>query len=311
MPEELDASIVIVHYRTLDVTANCIRSILSAPPEVSHEIIVVDNASHDGSVDWLEEHFPQVTLIRSLRNAGVAAGNNIGISAAARRYVLLLNSDTIVLPGSIDTVARFMDSHPEAAGVGGNLVDADGSFQASYSDFPSLWQEVLHATGLGRLVNPSFPSHGRGDAVREVDWIGSAFMLFRREALIQVGLVDEAYFMYGDETDLQYRLKQAGWRIYYLPDVDTVHLGGMSGHSSSRRRLIYRGHMLFFEKHRGRFQTAVLRLLFATTSAAKLCVWTLVGLMPGRRKASQREIQGHAAVLRLCAGGHTARTSAQ
>jgi len=298
--EPPDVSIVIVNYNTRELTAQCIDSILANRPQASFEIVVVDNASSDGSADWLEARYPHIRLVCSSRNLGVAGGNNLGIRAAQGHYVLLLNSDAFVLPGMIDRVVEFLDTHPEAAGVGGNLINADGTFQAGFVDFPSLWQEFLIVTRLGRLLRPWYPAHGPCPETRQVDWMSTAFMLFRREAIEQVGFVDERYFLYSDETDLQYRLKQAGWQIYYLPDLNTVHLGGRSSTSWRRRPMVYRGKLLFFCKHYGPLRTMALRLMFVAASGLKIPFWLLAYLLPGQRQRARQELASHRAILRLC-----------
>lgn len=300
MSDQPDVSIVIVNYNTRQLTAQCMNSIVANEPKANLEIVVVDNASSDQSADWLEARYPHINLVRSSKNLGVAGGNNLGIRAGRGRYVLLLNSDTLVLPGMIDRVVEFLDAHPEVAGVGGNLINPDGTFQAGFVDFPSLSQEFLIVTRLGQLLRPWYPAHGPFPEPREVDWMSTAFMLFRQRAVAQVGFVDERYFMYSDETDLQYRLKQAGWKICYLPDLNTVHLGGRSSTPWRRRSMVYRGKLLFFYKHYGPLPTAILRLLFAIVSALKVPVWLIVSLLPGRRNRARHELASFLAILRMC-----------
>jgi N-acetylglucosaminyl-diphospho-decaprenol L-rhamnosyltransferase len=233
----------------------------------------------------------------------VARGNNQCLAAARGRYVLLLNNDTVVLPRMLDRLVAFADAHPDAGAVGGKLVNPDGSFQASYFDFPSLWSEFLHATHMGALIDPHHPSHDDSPEVRPVDWIMSASLLVRRAASAQVGDVDESYFMYSDETDLQYRLHQAGWKVYYLPDVVTVHFGGQSASHWRRRKLIYRGKLLFFRKHYGPIRTALVQVLFGSISALKLAAWgpawVALGAQPIRRERASNEIRSNVEVLRL------------
>jgi GT2 family glycosyltransferase len=260
----------------------------------------VDNASSDGSADWLEIHYPWVRLLRSERNGGIAGGNNVGIRAAHGKYILLLNNDTLVIPGTIDRTVTFLESHPEAAGVGGNLLNEDGSFQSGYADFHTLWNVFLVISKLGQAFRPCFPSHPRGKTVQEVDWMSTAFMTFRRDALEAIGLVDEEFFIYSDETDLEYRLVKAGWKIYYLPDLETIHFGGKSLNPWRRRRLVYRGYLLFFRNHRGRLQTAVLRSMFSLACCLKLPFWALAWLVPRGKEHARYELHSNLAILRMC-----------
>lgn len=295
-----DISIVIVNYNTPHYTAQCLDSIAHHPPQASCEIVLVDNASSDGSADWLEEHYPQVKLIRNPKNGGIAGGNNLGIRASSSKYILLLNNDTFVLPGTIDQAIEFLETHPRAAGVGGNLLNDDGSFQSGYADFHTLGQIFLILTKLGQLFQPYYPSYPRGETIREVDWMSTAFMAFRKEALDAVGLADEAYFIYSDETDLQYRLKRQGWQIYYLPTLETIHFGGKSLTPWQRRRLVYRGYMLFFHRHFGVLQVCVLRMMLAAICLPKLPFWWFASLISKYQERAVQELDSNRAILRMC-----------
>jgi GT2 family glycosyltransferase len=299
----MDLTIGIVTYNGKGLTAQCLKSIYDTAPACDFEVVVVDNASVDGTVEWLREAYPQVRLVVNDRNAGVAVGNNQCIRAAGGRYVLLLNNDTVVLPGMLDRLVTFADKWSDAGAVGGRLVNPDGSFQSSYVDFPSLWSEFLHATHLGALLDRNYPSHGDCREVCQVDWICSACLLVRRSAVEQVGGADKAYFMYSDETDLQYRLRQAGWKAYYLPDVKTIHFGGQSASHWRRRKLIYRGKLLFFKKHYGVFKTVVLRAIFAAASLSKVLVWLPVWVARRFRERAGNEIRSNWDVLRISLSG--------
>jgi GT2 family glycosyltransferase len=295
-----EVSIVLVNYNQREYTAQCLDSIRAAQIDLPYEVVLVDNASQGDDADWLESTYPDVRLVRSSRNLYIAGGNNLGIRASEGHYVLLLNNDTLLAKGSVESAARFLDGHPHVAGVGGNLLNADGSFQSGYFDFPSLWSEFLFVTRLGLLLDPLFPSHPPAAEACEVDWMSTAFMLFRRDALEQVGLVDEEYLIYSDETDLEYRLRKAGWALYYLPELTTIHFGGKSLTPWKRRRLLHRGKLLFFRKHYGLFRTTILRGLFAIMSFVKGLAWSLVALSPSRRARALAELGSHMEVVRLC-----------
>lgn len=299
MNQSPDISIVMVNYNQPEYTAQCLDSIYKHPPQTSYEIVLVDNASTDGSADRLEAQYPRLNLIRSEVNGGIAGGNNLGIRAAQGRYILLLNNDTLVIPGTIDQTVAFLEAHPQAAGVGGNLLNEDGSFQSAYADFHTLFIVFLILTRLGMVFRPYFPSHARGTQVKEVDWMSTAFMTFRREALDAVNLVDEEYFIYSDETDLQYRLKQRGWKIYYLPDLETIHFGGKSLNPWRRRRLVYRGFLLYFHNHYSIVHTLVLRCMFITACLLKLPFWALSWLVPKFHQRSLYELRSNLSILRM------------
>ena len=300
MENQVDLSIVIVNYNTSNYTAQCLESIAEHPPVSNYEIVIVDNASTDDSADLLEEQFTDIQLIRSPENRGIAGGNNLGIKSSSGKYVLLLNNDTIVLRGSIDQAVNFLDQHPEAAGVGGQLLNADGSFQSGIYDFPSLWQEMLVVTKIGQLIRPYYPSRPPFEDIHEADWMSTAFMLFRRDALESVNFVDEEYFIYSDESDLQYRLKQAGWKRYYLPNVKTVHFGGKSLNPWRRRKMVYRGYLLFYHNHYRVWKEIVLRLMFAIISICKLPIWSLALLSKSKRSRAKAEINSNIDLIHMC-----------
>lgn len=296
MPE---ISIVIVNYNTPDYTAQCIESIYNHPPQASYEIVLVDNASKDGSADLLEKKFPGVKLVRSARNGGIAGGNNLGIRAGSGRYVLLLNNDTIVLPGSIDQVFGFLESHPDVGGVGGNLLNPDGSYQSGPCEFPDLVEEFLNLTKFGYIIRPYYPSLPPLHEPSMVDWMSTAYMLFRRNALEKIGLVDEEFFIYADETDLEYRLWKSGWKIYYLPEVNTIHFGGKSLQPWRSRKLKYRGRLLFCHKHYPRWKGIIIRSMYASSSILKMVFWSCLILVPKLRIKAIHEFQSHFDVLKL------------
>jgi N-acetylglucosaminyl-diphospho-decaprenol L-rhamnosyltransferase len=297
---QVDMSVVVVCWNNRAYLQGCLRSLFDAGPRSRFDVVLVDNGSTDGTQAMIRSAFPQVRLIENASNMGLSRAANQGISASAGRHVLLLNDDTEVNGPSLDAMAACMDAHPDAGAVGGRLLNPDGSLQTSFSYFSSLWQEFLIATTLGRRVSPIYPNHGKSAAVTSVDWINSACLLLRRAALETVGLLDEEYFIYGDETDLQYRLKQAGWRVYFVPDASTVHYGGRSLDRWRRRRMVYRGKLLFFRKNYGPVRTAAFRAMLAFLSAGKLVVWALALVAPGQRDRARRELASGLDVIRLC-----------
>ncbi|HEY3230904.1 MAG TPA: glycosyltransferase family 2 protein, partial [Roseiflexaceae bacterium] len=200
----IDVSIVLVSWNTRELLLGCLAALPAAVGGLCADVWVVDNGSTDGSVEAVRSGHPDAHIIQNERNVGFAAANNQAIVASAGRYVLLLNSDTIALPGSIERLVRFADARPAMGVVGAMLLNPDGSFQASFADFPSLHSELLSATGLGaRLFGHWYPNYGprRSQRARRVDYIQGACMLARRAAIEQAGLLDEQYFMYSEETD--------------------------------------------------------------------------------------------------------------
>lgn len=293
-------SVVLVCWNNKAYLEPCLRSLFEADLRTPFDVIVIDNGSTDGSQAMLRASFPEVTIIENDRNAGLSRASNQGIDASTGRYVLLLNNDTLVNGPSLDAMAAFLDSTPDAGAVGGRLLNPDGSFQAAFAPFSTLREEFLIATGIGDRLWPGYPSNRDATEVRAVGWISSACLLLRRAALAQVGVLDEEYFIYGDEADLQYRLRRAGWKVYYLPAASTIHYGGRSMDRWRRRKMVYRGKLLFYRKHYGWLRTMLLRGMFAGLSMAKLLCWGVAAAAPGWRERAQREISSNLDVLRLC-----------
>lgn len=278
----MDLSVVVVSYNTRALLERCLRTTQSSLDTIDYEIIVVDNASDDGSADMVAATFPDVTLVRSAENRGFAAGVNLGVGASSGRYVLLLNSDATVDRDAITALMRALDETPRAAAAGGMLVNQDGSFQGSYADFPTLLSETLLATGLSRwLLPPSFPMYPaeQSQQDRAVDWVCGAFVLLRRQALDEVGPLDEAFFMYAEEVDWCYRAHERGWSVLYVPEARAVHLVGASyGKAPVRRRdQIYRSKWLYFRKHHGWAPALLFRGVIWGASVFKLAAWMAAG----------------------------------
>lgn len=275
--EPVDLSIVIVNWNTCDMLAKCLDSIFQTVRAFAYEIIVVDNSSTDGSVEMVRTQFPSVRLIENQQNVGFTQANNQALAASCGRYVLLLNSDTEVQPGALDAMVRFVDAHPAAGAAGAHLLNSDGSFQASHTDFPTLWRESLILSSLGRaLLRPSYPSYGPEveKGPQHVDYTEGACLLVRRQAVEQVGGLDEGFFMYAEEVDWCYRMKQAGWEVWYLPQVRIIHHGGGSSRQRKNRMEaeLYRSRIRFFRKHHGGGQAMCLKVLIYAFTFVK-SVW--------------------------------------
>jgi GT2 family glycosyltransferase len=293
-------SIVLVGWNNKAYLDPCLKSLYDSGMKNSFDVTVVDNGSTDGSQQMLAEKYPDVMQIQNAGNVGLGKASNQGIEATKGHYILLLNNDTIVNGVSFDAMIEFLDKNPKTGAVGGKLMNPDGTIQAGYNYFSSLHEEFLVATQLGELFKPGYPAVMDVQEVKSVDWLGSACLMVRRSALDQVGLLDEGYFIYGDEADLQYRLKKAGWDVYFLPHATTIHYGGRSMDRWKRRKMVYRGKMLFYQKHYGVFKTLLLRILLGILSVAKLIAWAFIIILPNKRDRAQKEIQSNLEVLRLC-----------
>lgn len=270
----IDLSVLVVNWNTRDLLAQCVQSVYDTVGGVEFEVIVVDNGSTDGSQAMLRERFPAIHMIANEENAGFTRANNQAIGASRGRYVLLLNSDTIVQPGALEAMVRFADCRPEAGIIGCQLLNADLSLQLSWAQFPTFWSELWGCNVRKR--------RSTADALAyEVDWVGGACLLARREAIEQVGPLDEGFFMYSEEADWCFRMVKSGWKVYYLLGGQVVHLGGRSTQQVSDRMLVqlYQSKLRFFGKHYGPFSEGLLRASLILTSLAKgwgLALWSLL-----------------------------------
>lgn len=225
-------SIVVVNWNTRALLRQCLLSI-QQETLVSHEIWVVDNGSSDGSVDMVRAEFPTVHLIANQQNRGFAAANNQALSLCQGHYVLLLNSDTIVLTGALDRMVATMHAHPDIGALGCQLLNADGSLQASAHKFYSNWRSLIENRLTARIwpfrhARTPFLTFWDHSHARAVDWVTGAALLVRRNIIKTVGLLDERFFMYGEEIDWQMRIKSAGYQVWYVPNARIIHLGGGS-----------------------------------------------------------------------------------
>ena len=298
--ESFDLSIVLVCWNNRTYLEPCLDSLYQAGLMHRFDVVVVDNGSTDGSQTMVQQRFPAVRIIQNDGNVGLSRASNQGIAATTGRYVLLLNNDTLVNAPSLDALVDFLAKTPEAGAVGGRLLNPDGTFQAGYAHFSSLLEEFLITTHLGEMVWPGYPAHFDQHETKRVGWLSSACLLVRRAAIDQVGLLDEEYFIYGDEADLQYRLHRAGWAVYYLPYATTIHYGGRSMDRWKRRKMVYRGKMLFYQKNYGTVRAGALRLMLGGISAAKLAGWSLAAAAPGWRERARKELRSNLDVIKLC-----------
>jgi N-acetylglucosaminyl-diphospho-decaprenol L-rhamnosyltransferase len=248
--------VVIVSYRSRELLRDCLTSLRSHPPRRPLRVIVVDNASGDGSAELVVTEFPEVRLERSERNLGFAAATNLGMRLGEAPYVLALNPDTRAEPEALEAVARVLDSRPEVAVAGCRLVREDGSFDhAAKRSFPTPLSALGHFSGIGRRERaPGALAAYRAPQVEAglVDAVNGAFMLMRRRAVEAVGGFDEGYWMYMEDLDLCYRLAQAGWATWYEPSASVVHVkAGTSGpHRSLRLNwAFHRGMFRFYRLH--------------------------------------------------------------
>jgi len=279
----VDLSIIIVNWNTKDLLNQCLKSLNQTFQRLKMEIFVVDNGSTDGSGEAVKEARPEVILIDNPSNLGFARANNQALRLSTGKYTLLLNPDTQVKGESIETLKAFMDKHPEAGVVGAQLLNSDGSKQNSIANFPSLATELLNKSVLRWLFPKTFPGKEKTYSEPiEVDSVVGACMTVRREVMEKVGLLDEDYFLFLEETDWCYRVKNAGWKIYHHPQAEIYHFQGKSAEKDKKRAKVeyYRSRYRFFKKNRGAWQWFVLlvglliKLGFEFFSMAIVCILT-------------------------------------
>ncbi|MEB3327904.1 MAG: glycosyltransferase family 2 protein [Candidatus Sericytochromatia bacterium] len=277
-------SIVIVNWNTRELLRACLDSVARAT-SVSHEVWVVDNGSTDGSPELVRDAYPDVHLIANTDNRGFAAANNQALRLAQGAYVLLLNSDTVVHPGALDAMVAFLHTRPAVGAVGCKLLNADGSLQPSAHSFYA----TLGALVENQLVAAVWPwRHAHTpwlrlfdhSVARPVGWVCGAALMVRRPAMLEVGLLDEAFFMYGEEVDWQLRLRQAGWQVWFIPHARITHLGGGSSRQAvtAMRRQERASRARFVAKH----YPPHARWLYHARARLGVAFWRTLGRLRGR-----------------------------
>ena len=287
-------SAIIVSYNTREMTLDCLATLVRSLEGIASEIIVVDNASTDGSFDAIAGRFPEVRLIASGKNAGFGGANNEAMRLAKGRYFLLLNSDAFPEKEAVKTLLDFIENHPRAGVVGPRLLNEDGSLQVSCYPFPTpglAWRENLWLTRGYR--------DWEHDRERRVDFVIGACMLVRRETYEQVGGFDEKFFMYSEEADWEKRMQDAGWEVVFMPDARVKHLGGASGASEPLRISSHFFDSLdYYErKHHGLAGLIAFRLAMVVGCGLRMVLWAVVSLMPARREHARAKALKHS---RLC-----------
>lgn len=250
-----DVTIIIVSFNTRKELEACLASLAAAPPSAPHRMVVVDNASSDGTAEAVRRNWPGVRLLASDRNLGFAAGNNLAIRQADSEFVLLLNSDTVVRAGAVDTLVRALESDPGAVAAGPRLVDGEGRPEISFGRMMGPLNE-LRQKALGWLYDRRVPA-----AVARVrrltsrpqrpDWVSGACLLVRRADALAAGLLDERYFLYAEDVDFCAALRALGRDILFVPQAEVVHLRGASGRQrpAATERAYRQSQLAFYEKH--------------------------------------------------------------
>lgn len=283
--KHLDMSIIIVSWNTASITCDCIQSIYDKASDVNYEIILVDNASDDDSVNRIKNKFPDVKIIENTENKGFATANNQGMAIAQGRYYLLLNSDTILLENALKKVIDYSDLHPEIGILGCKVLNADYSLQSTLFKYPSLMQLLLSTIGFNRFKDSYFSGDRYPREIYEeendVDVVAGCFMLVRRAAIDQVGMMDEKFFMYAEEADWCCQIQNSGWKIRYAPVAEILHLIGKSSNQVRPQMTLCRraGILHFIKKHRSWLVYYIACFLTSLWFLVRILPWFVKGLV--------------------------------
>ncbi|HXG01382.1 MAG TPA: glycosyltransferase family 2 protein [Bacteroidota bacterium] len=306
-----DLSIVIVTWNSLDHLRRCLASLKESPPQARFELIVVDNASSDGTVEFLRAYDGDVRLIANTENRGFAAANNQAFEIARGRYVLLLNPDTVVHRGALDALVQFMDARADAAAAGPALRNEDGTLQQTGVRFPNNLNILFEALFLDRLFPRSkiFGRHKElyadASVPRRVEYVQGSCMIVRSDVMRKVGGLDERFFLYFEEVDWCKQMMQAGYGVYICPSAAVTHLANVRlGHYDERRLVHYhRSLILFYQKHYSAFRQTMLIPVLLLRSFIRLCVWGLVALVrPSMRATAFSSMRGYIRTVGLLFG---------
>lgn len=290
----MDVSIIIVSFNTKQILKGCVDSILKNLKNIKYEIIVVDNNSSDGSVDYLKKLAgnKNIKCIFSKENLGFGGGNNLGMKVCTGDYILLLNSDCIIQNNVIEKVKIWMDQNKDYGLASPNLYNPDGTVQGTGGFFPTLlsvfsWMTIQDLPFVDLIIKPFHPMKNRSvfsgegfyKTQKDLDWVTGAFFMLRKKAFKDTGFFDKDFFMYTEEVDYSFRLKEKGWRVGYLPYKGVIHIGGASSGFGNSILREFEGVKLFYRKHYSEWKYPVLRFLLKVG-----CLWRMVifGLIKGK-----------------------------
>jgi GT2 family glycosyltransferase len=310
-----EISIVVVSWNASKYLEECLTSIEHLNLGVSVEIIVVDNDSHDGTPEMVSQNFPQVKLIRNSANRGFAAANNIGIRAAQGRYLALVNSDVNVPSDCLEHLYDFLEQNPAVGVVGPRMLGPDGHIGRSYMRFPTVWNCLCTALCLDVLFrgHPLFSgvlmTRFKADTTSDVDVLNGWFLMIRRQALEDTGVLDENFFMYGEDIDWSYRFRKAGWRRVYCSEARALHYGGASSAGAPTRFYIemHRANMQYWRKHHTAVGVFAYWLTTVLHQGLRVAGYSLLYLIrPTARREAAFKVERSASCVAWLMGAHPA-----
>ena len=302
----MDLSVIIVSWNAKAFLLECLLSVIQETAQYDTEIIVVDNASTDGSAELVKEQFPSVILVSNETNLGFAKANNIGIRQCTGKYMCLINSDVFVKKECIKQAVQFMDNNTKIGVLGPRIIGADGQVQRSCMAFPTLWNTFCRALALDSLFPKSklfggyLMRYWQHDNIQSVDVINGCFWMVRRAALENVGLLDERFFIYGEDIDWCRRFHDSEWDVVFFPKAEVIHYGGASSANAPVRFYVemHRANLQYWQKYHSDFLSRTFLFLTLLHHIIRLCgqmpiYWT----QPGKREISRLKLKRSSAVI--------------
>jgi O-antigen biosynthesis protein len=295
-------SVIIVTYNSEKFLKDCLESVFSQQTDFSFKVIIVDNGSYDNSIPLISENFPKTEIIQNSNNVGFASANNQGVRHSEAEFILFLNPDTILKKNALQTLFDFLLLHPQAGVIGPKIFDADGLLQRTGISFPSAWNLISEITLLDKIFPYSklFGGHRKlylnPEQVNEVDFLQGSCLMVPRKVLDAVGLLDEKFFMYFEETDLCFRVIKKDYKVIYVPDSEIIHIGGSGVSYYDKRRLLlyHESYVRFLKKHYSQVRQAIIILLLFVRAVLRGIMLLSGGLLPvGKSKQFMNRSQGY------------------
>ncbi len=306
MEAGMDISIIVVNWNTVDMLRDCLTSVVQNLDDLDAEVIVIDNASSDGSQEMVGREFQNVVLIKNKENVGFAAANNQGFRIAKGEYVLLLNSDTIVHGDVLKQSVNYLVEHKSVGAMGCRVLNTDGSVQLTCSEFPTLTNLLVMSSGLWKLKSPRWfgkylMTDWQRDSERSVEVISGCYLLLRQEVIREVGPLDEHFFFFGEETDWCYRIRSADWQLMFAPVGEITHHGGGSVKKLNHKRdlLLTNSKVKLHRKHGGLVAASVCWLILAFFNATRAVFWTLRNMVSSSPVTKERALHFRRVFLAL------------
>ncbi len=309
----IDVSIIIVSWNVQDLLLACIDSIMKSPVAINQadsdkpvvEIVVVDSASSDNTVETLQARYPQVKLLAQSENVGFTRGNNIGFEAAQGRYLFMLNPDTEIMADAIPQMLNYMDTHADVGIIGPHTLNTDGTTQSSRRHFPTKTLAFFESTWLQAFAPQSmmtdfYISDKPDDAILDVDWMQGSALMIRHEIYEEIGGLDTDYVMYSEEMDWCKRIRDAGWRAIYLGTAQIIHHGGKSTEQIGAQKHIWfqESKLRYFKKHHGAGFAAILRVFLIVNYLWQIMIEGIKAAIGHKRELRKERVQTYLQVLR-------------